>query len=59
MNMLKEIRITDKYNPKKIWLVRYYGCGHYFYNQEIAGKKFYKRYSKTTRKHLISIGLEI
>lgn len=50
--------IIDKWNDKKIWLVKRYGCGHYYFNQSIAGHVLNKNYTKTTKAYLKSIGLK-
>jgi len=54
---LFEIRIVDKYNNRKVWLVRRDRWGHYHVNQVIHGRKFYSCFLRTTRKWLESIGV--
>lgn len=47
---MKIIEIRDKYNPKKIWIIKRTPCRHYYINQKIYGKIFYpcfQRVSKT------------
>lgn len=51
------IRVQDRYNPIKVWIVKRDSNGHYYMNQEIAGKLFYSKYVRTTKKYLISIGV--
>ena len=43
------IRYMDKYNPRKVWLVKHYADGHYTLNQEICGRVFYSRFQRTTK----------
>jgi len=50
-------RIEDKYNSDKIWVVKKSKCSHFYVNQEICGKMFYKKYSRTTKKYLRDIGI--
>jgi hypothetical protein len=56
---VETIEIQDKYNSDKIWVVKVTSCNHYYYNQKINKKLFYRKFSKTTKKFLISIGLNI
>ena len=49
---MKTIKIQDKYNSAKVWILTRYSCGHYAMNQEICGNRFYKRDSRTTVNHL-------
>ena len=51
-------RIVDKYNTNKVWIIERTKCGHYYMSQEIDGVLFGKRV-KTTKKHLIEIGLDV
>lgn len=47
------------YNPSKVYLIKRYRCGHYYMNQTIDGKIFYKRWLSTNKSHveyLISTG---
>lgn len=55
--MLVERNFIDKFNPKKIWIVKRYSCGHYYVNQQIAGKVFYRKFQRTTKYHLNDIGV--
>lgn len=32
-------RIIDRYNSRKVWIIKRYKCGHYYLNQEICGRK--------------------
>ncbi|HCB94520.1 MAG TPA: hypothetical protein DEP65_01850 [Ruminococcus sp.] len=49
------IRIQDKYNANKVWLVKRYKCGHYAVNQEVCGKPFYKSFRRMTKSYIDSI----
>lgn len=51
------LRIPDKYNSNKVWLVKRYVCGAYYVNQEVNGRVFYKRFTKTTKKYLQAAGV--
>ena len=42
-------RVTDRWNPKKVWLLKHYADGHYMLNQEIAGRRFYGSYQRSSR----------
>jgi len=52
-------RITDQYNPLKVWVIKRYQCGHYHVNQEIAGRLFYKKFSHMNKQSINEIGLMI
>jgi hypothetical protein len=49
---MKVIEINDRYNPLKVWVVKVTKCNHYYVNQKINGRMFYKRFSKTTKRQL-------
>lgn len=36
-------RFQDSYNSNKIWIIKRYGCGHYYANQIIKNRPFYKK----------------
>ena len=40
-------RKVDKWNPRKVWLIKRYADGHYAINQEVGGRVFYSSYIKT------------
>jgi hypothetical protein len=46
------IKMKDKYNLSKTWIVKVYKCGKVYLNQEIHGFTVYKRDWRTTKKHL-------
>ena len=50
-------KITDKYNSSKVWIIKHYGSGHYYINQEIKGRILNKKYVRRTKKQLIEMGL--
>lgn len=54
---IETLRVQDKYNPIKVWLVKQYSNGTYYFNQEINGRKVNKKYQRTTRKHLVDVGI--
>lgn len=47
---IKLIRLTDKWNNKKIWIIKHYPDGHYAINQEIDGRKFYSHFQRVKKK---------
>ena len=48
-------RIQDKYNNRKVWILKRSKCGHCYYNQENSGYKLNKGFRRTTRRFLIEI----
>lgn len=52
---MKISKHTDKWNPAKVWIFKRYASGNYYMNQEIAGRRFYKRDVRTTKKHIDAI----
>lgn len=34
-------RKVDKWNPRKVWLIKRYADGHYAINQEVGGRVFF------------------
>lgn len=59
MQDTKQVEVTDKFNPDKVWIIKKYPCGHYYLNQKIKGRMFNKRFQKVTKKHIEDIGLEL
>lgn len=53
------IRIQDRYNNRKVWLVKHSKCGHYYYNQNNSGYRLNKGFKRTTRRFLVEIGVWI
>lgn len=33
-------RHNDRYNTRKVWVIKRYDCGHYCVGQEIDGRQF-------------------
>lgn len=56
---MMKIRIKDKYNPFKYWIVKISASHHYYVNQEIKGLIVYKSFQRVTKRHLTNIGLEV
>lgn len=52
---MKVFRIKDRFNENKVWLVKRYKSGNYYINQEICGKTFYKKFVRSTAKHLTGV----
>lgn len=42
-------RKVDKWNPRKVWLIKRYADGHYAINQEVGGRVFYSSYQRATK----------
>lgn len=53
------IEVQDEWNDKKVWLIKRYKCGHYYFNQKIAGFKLNKMFLRTTKAYLKSIGIVV
>lgn len=52
---MEVFKIKDRFNEKKVWLVKRYKSGNYYINQEICGKKFYKSFVRSTAKYLTEL----
>lgn len=52
MKNLTIIKMVDKYNKGKTWVVKVYKCGKVMLNQEIQGFTVYKRDTRTNKKYL-------
>lgn len=50
-------KVVDKYNPCKVWIIKRYQSGNYFINQSISGRTFYKAFRRTTKRHLLDVGV--
>lgn len=48
-------KITDKYNPHKVWVIKHYPCGHFYINQEISNRLFYKAFQRATKEFINSV----
>lgn len=53
MDLLKnkenmKMRIEDKYNASKVWIIKRYDSGNYYLNQEVKGRKQYRSFVRTT-----------
>lgn len=46
---------TDRWNPRKVWIIKHYADGHYAVNQEIAGRIFYSTYQRTSKARIQQI----
>lgn len=49
------VEILDPWNDRKVWMVKHTRCCHYYLNQKIAGRIFYKRYQRVKRKEFDEI----
>lgn len=54
-NKVETTRIIDKYNNRKVWLVKHYADGHYTVNQEIDSHILYSRFQRMTKMQLEAI----
>lgn len=48
-------RRTDKWNIRKVWLIKRYADGHYALNQEVGGRVLYTKFSRVTKTHIEAI----
>lgn len=48
-------RKTDKWNPRKVWLIKRYADGHYAINQEVGGRVLYTSFSRVTKANIAAI----
>nr|WP_319487266.1 hypothetical protein [uncultured Caproiciproducens sp.] len=48
-------RHVDKWNDRKVWLIKHYADGHYALNQEIAGHVFYRSFARASRTQIDAI----
>lgn len=55
MMKMKIIRVSDKYNKNKVWLIKRYKDGHYYVNQEICGKIIYRSYQRMSKKYIDTV----
>ena len=47
--------ISIKVSENKTYLVKITDCNHYYINQSIRGKQFYKTWSRTTKAYAMSL----
>lgn len=48
-------RKTDKWNNRKIWLIKHYADGHYAINQEVGGRVLYSSFRRATKAQISAI----
>ena len=48
-------RKVDKWNTRKVWLIKRYADGHYAINQEVGGRVFYSRFQRATKAQIAAI----
>lgn len=48
-------RKIDRWNPRKVWLIKRYADGHFTLNQEVGGRVLYSGYTRTTKAHIAAI----
>lgn len=52
-------RKVDKWNTRKVWLIKRYADGHYAINQEVGGRVFYSRIVEVTVYRLNAVAVHI
>lgn len=52
---IEPIRRLDRWNDKKVWLIKHYPDGHYAINQEIAGYVKNSSYVRVSLKFIKEI----
>lgn len=50
-----KIEAVDFFNENKVWIVKRTKCGHYYFNQKICGKIFYKKFVRGCKSHIMSL----
>lgn len=48
-------RKVDKWNARKVWLIKRYADGHYAINQEVGGRVFYSSFQRATKAQIAAI----
>lgn len=48
-------RKVDRWNPRKVWLIKRYADGHFALNEEVGGRVLYSSYARTTKAHIAAI----
>lgn len=51
----KITRKPDRWNPRKVWIIKRYADGHFGLNQEIAGRLLYTSFTRTTKAKVDAI----
>lgn len=54
-NKVVTTRIIDKWNNRKVWLVKHYADGHCTVNQEVNSRILYSRFQRMTKMQLEAI----
>jgi len=49
---MKIIKMVDKYNKAKTWVIKIYNCGKIMINQEVEGNRVSKRDTRSSKKYL-------
>lgn len=48
-------RIVDRWNPRKVWLIKRYADGHFALNQEVGGRVLYSRFVRASKQRIDEI----
>lgn len=54
---MRTLKITDKWNSEKVWVVKIYKCGTVYVNQEVKGKMLGRKFARMTIRQLKEIGV--
>lgn len=54
---MKTLKIPDKWNGEKVWVVKIYKCGAVYVNQEVKGKILGRKFARMTKRQLREIGV--
>lgn len=48
-------RIVDRWNPRKVWLIKRYADGHFALNQEVGGRVLYSHFTRASKQRIDEI----
>ena len=49
---MKILKVIDKYQDWKVWVIKIYGKGEVYFNQECYGRIMYHKFTRTTKRYL-------
>lgn len=52
---MKNLKVIDKYDHRKTWIIKIYKKGEIYFNQEIYGRRVYHKFTRTTKKYLSNL----
>lgn len=47
--------VLDCFNTEKIWIIKHSKCGHYTFNQKVAGRLYGKSFQRSRKFHVMDI----